>query len=222
MSTNENEDGRNPLDEPPSFKLDSIKTFRPLHSIDSGLWRKSLQTVRGRFAEAANSSDRLTCVLTQSAVPAWPKEDEPPKPSETAGMEPVAIGTGPRREPVQIFERIENGHSVLDTEFGKDFKSGWDMVIIDIKGGFRSKDGAITYRPAVGDKAVFNVDGKPMLYRDGKPVAIRLGLGRTYMIYADCSDPERHKLCQRFNSTRNRSGPNSAWPAGRSESCPLV
>lgn len=202
MSTDEG--GRNPLDEPAKFTLDVARTYYPLRSVASSLWRTSLQTMRERFAEAARTNDRLTCVLTQSIIPEWPKRTEPPDPPAIASMEPVALGGGPRRELRQLFTKRENGEETVVSDVGRLLQKDWHLRILDKSQRIRLC--GAEYEPLAGDRPAHNIDGKPIVFSDGEPVAMRLGASRRYIIYADRSRPDRAAFCQSFHSTATDAG----------------
>ena len=197
--------GGNPANGPTHYKHEVAKNFDPLRSGDSNLWRPALQKLRERFEAAVRDGNRLTCVVRQSIIPEWPARTELPNLPGLAGWEPVAFGGGPRREPRQLFTKRENGEeTIVVSDVGRLLQKGHQPRIPDKSKRIRNDDAE--YEPLVGDRPVYDIGGKPIVFSDGEPVAMRLGAFRTYTIYGLGSAKDRAATCRSFYANAAEAG----------------
>jgi len=192
-----NDESYDPVNEPPKITWDVARNFVPLHSECSQLWKSSLQRLRQQFLDAVDSDSKLVCLVTQSIIPEWPKRPEGPFPSEIQGLRAVGSGTGPRREPEQLFLRMDGDGDTVVTGIGRLFQDNWQLKVIEPDYGCLM-DG-VMYWAFAADKAVPDIDGNPILSPSGKPSPIRQGCFRSHILYATKSNT-------RFNSLATEAG----------------
>lgn len=207
MEANNRERGAdewNPLDEPPKVTWDVARMFYPLRGVDSGLWRSSLQRMQQQFAAASQDAEKLTCVLTQSIVPEWPKRLEGPFPPETMGRRAVSQGSGPLLEPKQLFWRRfhkeQTAISGRQTVVGvTPPKNGWSYLFVNKGKVLVTEDAEL--EPLVGAHPTYNENGKPFVFSSGEPMGIHPGSKRDYLIYA-----AKTAAANQFNSIAANAG----------------
>ncbi len=185
-------DEYNPLNEPPRITFDIARHFHPLRGQTSRIWESSLSRIREQFASIVDHESQLVFVLTHSATPDWPKRLGEPSPAEISGLRSVAMGAGPGREPEQLFiHRDEEGEKIV-YGVGRLFQEDWRLKILDI-GQAVQYDGK-TYETFAADIPVHDVTGRPILFSNDEPVAIRQGCHRFFIAYSDASATAYLKL----------------------------
>lgn len=190
----------NPLNEPPHVTQDVVTMFYPLRGVDSDLWRSSLKRLQQQFLVAGQDAEKLTCVLTQSIIPEWPKRPSGPYPSEISGLKPVELGSGPSREPEQLFLCRQDNEETVVSGIDRIWQENFQLKILNL--GQTVKQGKTEYEPIVGERMLCDVSGNPILFSNGEPVALQPGINRSYMIYAN----ERPASLKNFRSFSENAG----------------
>ncbi|MDA0810861.1 MAG: hypothetical protein O2931_06285 [Planctomycetota bacterium] len=156
---------------------DVSKRFNPLGTVQSTVWRKSLQRLRERFTNAAARHHvQLTCVLKQFViVPGGAKTPDLPDLWETDDKVIVAFGRGLHRQP--------RGRPDLDLDVGS-----------------CSRD------LSVGDTPACEPKGKPIVLPAGRSLPIGSEVFGQYSVYANGSPKHQEVTYGLFDSTATDAG----------------
>lgn len=197
-------DSTGPSKIPAEITLDVVEKFCPLQTDTSDDWRATLKEIQQAFRECPEDQERLSCVLTQSVVPEWPERPDGPYPYEVLGMDPIAMGDGPSRWPQQLFVRTAGESETIVSELEPMSNKCYRLKMLDISSKLKIDDAE--FSPFVGEFAVQNNTGKPILYSDGQPVAMRRGINRHYFVHAGGEPHHRITSITSFFSLASRAG----------------
>lgn len=203
-SSKHGQEANGSFDIPPEIILDVAEGFCPLRCDVSASWKATLQDLRKRFCESAGNQERLSCVLTHSVVPEWPKRPDGPYPPEVDGMEPIAMGCGPSRWPQQFFVRTENNEETVVSELAPMSGQSYRLKMLDLSSKLRLGD--VQFAPFVGENAVHNITGNPILFSNGEPVAMRQGIEQNYFVHAGGAPHQRITSISSFFSLAAQAG----------------
>lgn len=201
-SSKQNSETRDEI--PPEITIEAIERFRPQHPSVSSSWRSTLDDIRQSFVQCSDEHETLKCVMTHSIVPQWPARPDGPYPSAVDGMEPIAMGGGPCNWPQQQFLRREGETETVVSDLAPESDKSYRLKFLDVASQLELGDA--TYSPIVGETPIQNVTGKPVLFSDGQPVAMRHGVERSYFVYAGGPPHRRITSVTSFFSLAGRAG----------------
>lgn len=189
---------------PPGIILEISDKFNPLHTDAVSTWRSTLLEIQQSFRDCDHHQDKLKCVFTHSVVPEWPNRPDGPYPSEVDGLEPIAMGVGPSLWPQQLFLRSQDGRKMGIAELASKLPQSYRLKMLDVSS--KVEFGGILYTPIVGKNTIHNVNGKPILFPSGEPVALRPGVNRNYFVHAGGAAHERITNITSFFAVAARAG----------------
>jgi hypothetical protein len=114
------------------------------------------------------------------------------------------MGGGPSRWPQQLFVRRENDSETVVSELEPMSRQCYRLKFLDISS--KLELGKVGYAPMVGESAVHNVTGNPILFSNGQPVAMRQGIDRNYFIHAGGAPHRRITSITSFFSLAAQAG----------------